>query len=114
MWAPEYQVLEHGDGFDWEQIVTVISALVIFVVILLLSGSIVTSALVLLNLVLISFNIMALLWYMDLELNLVTMANLILTFGLAFDYSEHIAQGYNISTASPDAKTNWDRRSSKI
>ena len=114
MYAAEYQVLEHGDGFDWEQIVTVISALIIFVVILALSGNIVTSMLVLLNLVLISFNIMALLWYMNLELNLVTMANIILTFGLAFDYSEHIAQGFNISEASPNARTDWERRRSKV
>ena len=86
----------------------------IFVIVFLLSGSIVTSLIVFANLILISYNILALLWYMDLELNLVTMANIILTFGLAFDYSEHIAQGYNISVASPYATNNCQRRRSKV
>lgn len=69
----------------------------IFLIVLLFSGSICSSLLVFINMGLIDLNLLAMIWYWDLELNFITMVNLILAIGLAVDYSAHIAHAYNCS-----------------
>lgn len=82
------------------QLVTAIIA--IFVIVLIFSGNICTTLLVTLNIGLVDLNLLALIWYWGLELNFVTVVNLILAIGLAVDYSAHIAHAYNISVADPE------------
>ena len=55
---------------------------------------------------LIDLNLVALIWYWDLNLNFITMINLVLAVGLAVDYSAHIAYGYSQSRADKECKTN--------
>ncbi len=91
------------------------SALVaIFVIVLVFSGNIWTTLMVVLNIALVDLNLLALVWYWDLELNFVTVVNLILAIGLAVDYSAHIAHAYNFTSADPSATTNRERRKSKV
>ena len=63
---------------------------------------------------LVDLNLVALIWYWGLELNFVTMLNLILALGLAVDYSAHIAHAYNFSDADPSCKSDRERRVSKV
>ena len=94
------------------QLVTAIIA--IFVIVLIFSGNICTTLLVTMNIALVDLNLLALIWYWNLELNFVTVVNLILAIGLAVDYSAHIAHAYNFSVADPECKTNRERRKSKV
>lgn len=72
----------------------------IFLILFLLTGNIVSTALVVLCVGLVDLNIISLLWLWGLELNFITMVNLILAVGLAVDYSSHIAHAYNSSIAT--------------
>lgn len=63
---------------------------------------------------LIDLNLVALIWYWNLNLNFITMINLVLAVGLAVDYSAHIAHGYSQSRADKNCKTNRERRLSKM
>ena len=63
---------------------------------------------------LIDLNLLALIWYWNLNLNFITMIHLLLAIGLAVDYSAHIAHGYTHSRADSDCKTNRQRRISKV
>ena len=106
---------EQYKGFDIELVISVVSALAaIFVIVFIFSGNVWTSLLVLLMMGLVDVNLVALIWYWGLELNFITMVNLILAIGLAVDYSAHIAHAYNFSDADPSSKTNRERRVSKV
>ena len=63
---------------------------------------------------LIDLNLLALIWYWGLELNFITMINLILAIGLAVDYSAHIAHAYNCSEAPEDEPSNIKRRKARV
>lgn len=65
---------------------------------------------------LIDLNLLALIWYWNLELNFITMINLILAIGLAVDYSAHIAHAYNHSDAETtlEPTSNFEKRKSKV
>ena len=106
---------EQYKGFDIELVISVVSALAaIFVIVFIFSGNVWTSLLVLLMMGLVDVNLVALIWYWGLELNFITMVNLILAIGLAVDYSAHIAHAYNFSEADPSCTTNRERRVSKV
>lgn len=49
---------------------------------------------------LVDLNLLALIWFWNLNLNFITMINLVLAVGLAVDYSAHLAHGY--SQSRPD------------
>ena len=51
------------------------------------------------NVGLVDLNLLALIWFWGLELNFITMINLVLAIGLAVDYSAHIAHSYAQSRA---------------
>ena len=65
---------------------------------------------------LIDVNLLALLWYWDLELNFTTMVNIIFAIGVAVNYSSHIANGYNFSEVDVSLfnQSNFERRKSKV
>lgn len=106
---------EQYKGFTIELLISIVSALAaIFVVIFIFSGNLCTSILVLCMMGLVDLNLVALIWYWGLELNFITMVNLILALGLAVDYSAHIAHGYNQSKADSSCTTDHQRRVSKV
>lgn len=84
---------------------------------LLFSGSWYSSVLVLFNVALVDLNLFGLIWYWGLELNSVTMLSIILAFGLAVDYSAHIAHAYNCSEVDVPlsaSHSNFEKRKSKV
>ena len=86
----------------------------IFVLLAVVSGSVCTSLLVFLMMGLINVNLLALLWYWGLELNFITMINIIFAIGLAVNYSSHIANGYNFSKPEVSCESNFERRKVKV
>ena len=85
----------------------------ILVILLLLTGSCHTSLIVVFCLGLVDLNLIAVLWLWGLELNFITMVNLILAVGLAVDYSAHIAHAYNTTLASGPG-SNREKRVFKV
>ena len=115
MYSQIFLTWEQYKSFDLELLISVASALAaIFVIVFIFSGNFCTSILVLCMMGLVDLNLVALIWYWGLELNFITMVNLILAIGLAVDYSAHIAHAYNFSNADPSCKTNRERRISKV
>lgn len=95
-----YLVWEQYAYFNREVAVFFITSLVtIFIVVSVTSGNFFTSFFVLLVICLVYLNLIAMLWWWDLELNIITMLNLKLALGLPVDYSAHIAHGFNASHA---------------
>lgn len=106
---------EQYTNFSTDVAIQLVTAIVaIFVIVLIFSGNICTTLMVTMNIALVDLNLLALIWYWNLELNFVTVVNLILAIGLAVDYSAHIAHAYNISVADPSCETNRERRKSKV
>ena len=83
-------------------------------IILIFSGNVCISVLVLCMMGLVDLNLVALIWYWGLELNFISMINIILALGLAVDYSAHLAHAYNFSEPESDCKTDRERRVSKV
>ena len=115
MYSQIFLTWEQYKNFDADLLVSVGSALgAIFLIIFLFSGNLCSSLLVLSMMGLVDLNLVGLIWYWDLELNVITMVNLIVAIGLAVDYSAHIAHSYNFSAPDPSCKTNRERRVSKV
>ena len=115
MYSRIFLTWEQYKGFSIELLISIASALAaIFVIVFIFSGNVWTSLLVLCMMGLVDLNLVALIWYWGLELNFITMVNLIFAIGLAVDYSAHIAHAYNFSDADPSCKNNHERRVSKV
>jgi Niemann-Pick C1 protein len=63
-------------------------------VLLVTNASVLNSLLVLLCVILVDINLFALMYYWGLDLNSITVNNLIIAVGLAVDYSAHIAHSF--------------------
>lgn len=108
-------IWEPYDNFTFSVAFSLLGALVaIFVIVLVFSGNICTTLLVVLNMGLVELNLLAMIWYWNLELNFITVINLILAIGLAVDYSAHIAHTYNVTVSDYDCVTRRERRISKV
>lgn len=69
---------EQYKGFDVQLLISIGSALAaIFLIILIFSGNLCTSVLALCMMGLVDLNLVALIWYWGLELNFITMVNII-------------------------------------
>lgn len=114
-YAEIFFIWEPYDNFTLSVLISLLGALgAIFVIVLLFSGSFCTTTFVALNMGLVELNLLAMLWYWDLELNFITVINLVLAIGLAVDYSAHMAHAYNVTEPSYECVTNRERRVSKV
>lgn len=111
-----YLIWEQYADFDREVLVCLISSLVaIYIVVLLSSGNFCSSLFVFSMMGLVDLNLVAMIWWWGLELNFITMLNVILALGLSVDYSAHITHGFNVTNASEsEATTNRERRKFKV
>ena len=115
VWANVFYDFEQFKNFGRDVALQLGTALLaIFIIVLIFSGNICTTMMVTFNIALVDVNILALIWYWGLELNFVTLVNLILAIGLAVDYSAHIAHAYNIAKPDSDCTNNSQRRKSKV
>ena len=106
---------EQYKGFNLELLISLASALAaIFLIVFIFSGNLCSSLMVLTMMGLVDLNLIALIWYWGLELNFISMVNLILATGLAVDYSAHLAHAYNFSVADASCRSNHERRVSKV
>ena len=71
-----------------------LSIMAVFLVVLIITGSIPVTFLVLLAVVLVDLFLFALIHYWDLTLNNIIVVNLVIGLGLSVDYSAHIAHTY--------------------
>ena len=78
----------------------------VYVVVLLSSGNFCSSLFVFGMMALVDLYLVAMIWWWGLELNFITMLNVILALGLSVDYSAHITHGYNVSHVSQKCETN--------
>lgn len=89
--------------FSRELIQNVLSALVaVYIVIYLVTGNVIVTNMVLLCVTLVDLFLFGLLAFWNVELNSVTVVNIVIAIGLAVDYSAHIGHSYLIVQA-PDA-----------
>ena len=73
-----------------------LSVMAVFLVVLIITGSIPVTLLVLLAVILVDLFLFALIHYWDLTLNNIIVVNLVIGLGLSVDYSAHIAHTYLI------------------
>lgn len=110
-----YLIWEQYVYFNGEVVIFFISTLFsIYCAVLLSSGNFCSSLFVLSVMCLVYLNLVAMMWWWDLELNIITMLNLKLALGLPVDYSAHIVHGFNVSHAEKGCLTNQERRKSKV
>ena len=87
-----------------------LSITAVFFVVLLITGSLSVTCLVLLAVVLVDFFLLALIYYWDLTMNNIVVVNLVIGLGLSVDYSAHIAHTYLHVEAPKDLTTREKRK----
>lgn len=102
-YAQEYLDYELYYVFVNETLLSVgLSIISVFLVVLLVTGSIPVTILVVLAVLLVDLFLLALMHYWDLTFNNVIVVNIVIAIGLAVDYSAHIAHTYLIIKAPHD------------
>lgn len=115
VYADIFFIWEPYDNFTFTVAFSLMGALLaIFTIVLIFSGNICTTLLVVLNMALVILNLLGMTWYWNIELNFISVINLILAIGLAVDYSAHIAHAYNVTESDIHCVTNRERRISKV
>ena len=110
-----YLIWEQYADFNREVTAFLIASLVaIYAVVLLSSGNFCSSLFIFTMMGLVDLNLVAMLWWWDLELNFISMLNLILALGLSVDYNAHITHGFNVTRAAKTCQTNRERRVFKV
>ena len=89
-----------------------LSITAVFFVVLLITGSLSVTCLVLLAVVLVDFFLLALIYYWDLTMNNIVVVNLVIGLGLSVDYSAHIAHTY-LHVEAPKELTTREKRKYK-
>lgn len=79
-----------------------LSIMAVFLVVVLITGSIPVTILVVFAVILVDLFLIALIHYWDLTMNNIIVVNLVIGLGLAVDYSAHIAHTYLIVDAPPE------------
>lgn len=82
-----------------------LSLFAVFLVVLFITGSLPVTGLVLLSVSLVDFCLLGLMYYVDVELNIVSVLVLVIGLGLAVDYSAHIGHTY-LTTEPTDSMAN--------
>lgn len=102
--------------FEDEAILNVALALVaVFTVLLLITANLGVAALILVQVILVDVFLFGLLYLWDVDLNTITVVNLVVAIGLAVDYTAHIGHAYltvEPPETHPDGKplTNHEKR----
>ena len=92
---PEFLYYEQYAVFDKEAIASILSALAtIFVIVLVMTADILGAVLVLSMVSLTIVSLLALLYFWDDTLNMVTITNAIMSIGVTVDYNVHIAHSF--------------------
>ena len=85
----------------------------ILIVVLIMTGSLTVTLLVVTAVLLVILFLMGLLHFWDLTFNLIVLVNIVISIGLAIDYSAHIGHTYLMIECPPDLVTNSSKRKFK-
>ena len=90
-----------------------LSLVAVFIVVVIITGSIPITCLVVLAILLVDLFLIALIFYWDLTFNNVVVVNLVIAIGLAVDYSAHIAHSYLTTVPPKELELNSEKRKYK-
>ena len=90
-----------------------LSIVAVFIVVVIITGSIPITCLVVLAILLVDLFLIALIFYWDLTFNNVVVVNLVIAIGLAVDYSAHIAHSYLTTVPPKELVLNSEKRKYK-
>lgn len=81
-----------------------LSIVIVFAIVLLITGSIPASLLVIFNVALVNMFLLGFVWFWDLTMNNIVVANSVMAIGLSVDYNAHIAHSYLSARQTSDGK----------
>ena len=113
-YAAEFFALEQYVVFTEETVFSVgLSILAVTSVILIISANVAVTLLVAFSVLLVDFFLVALIYYWSLTFNSILVVNLVISIGMAVDFSAHIAHKYLIVVPPASCKTDSQKRKYK-
>jgi predicted RND superfamily exporter protein len=77
-----------------------LACMMVYIITVIMFADFVTSTLVLLMVGMVDINILGMLYFWDTTLNAITIANIVISIGIAVDYNSHIAHAFKSSTGT--------------